>query len=195
MVAKKVFSETVGKFRKAAGSSSQRGFSLIELLIVVLIILVIAAMSIPSFLRARISANESSAVSSVRQINTAEDTYSSSWGAGYAPALANLGGPAPCLVGTAAAACLLDPLLSTGTFTKSGYVFSAAGTNPDANGTLNGYEVNATPANPQTTGVRAFCSDASGVVRFVVPGAAIGLAPGSCAGVATLAGVSGPVGN
>ena len=78
----------------------------------------------------------------------------------------------PCLVGTAAAACLIDPLLSTGTSTKGGYVFNAAGTNPDANGTLNGYEVNATPATLQATGVRAFCSDASGVVRFVIPGAA-----------------------
>ena len=196
MVTKGMFSKTNGEFAKETlGRRGQRGFSLIELLIVVLIILVIAAMSIPSFLRARIAANESSAVSSVRQINTAEGTYSSSWGAGYAPSLANLGGPPPCLVGTAAAACLLDPLLSTGTFTKSGYVFAAAGTNPDANGTLNGYEVNATPGNAQTTGVRAFCSDASGVVRFVIPGAAVGLAAGSCAAVATVAGVSGPVGN
>jgi hypothetical protein len=58
-------------------------------------------------------------------------------------------------------------------------------------GTLNGYEVYATAATLQTTGVRASCSDASGVVRFVIPGAAIGLA----AGVATLSGVAGPVGN
>ncbi len=98
-------------------------------------------------------------------------------------------------MGTAATACLLDPLLSTGTFIKSGYVFTAAGTNPDANGALNGYEVNATPATPQTTGVRAFCSDSSRVVRFVIPGAAVGLAAGSCAGVATVAGVCGAVGN
>ncbi len=71
--------------------NKQRGFSLIELLIVLAIILIIAAMSIPGFLRARISANESSAVSVARQINTAGGTYASSWGSGYAPALANLG--------------------------------------------------------------------------------------------------------
>ena len=107
MVPPKMFSERNGKFAKAAGRNGQRGFSLIELLIVVLIILVIAAMSIPSFLRARISANESSAVSSARQINTAEATYASSWGAGYAPALANLGDP-PSLLGGNGGRCVSD---------------------------------------------------------------------------------------
>jgi type IV pilus assembly protein PilA len=172
------------------------GFSLVELLIVVIVILVVAAIAIPAVLRSRILANESSAVSSIRQINTAQGTYSSSWGAGYAPALANLGGPTPCLVATPAAACLVDPLLSAGGFIRSGYVFNAAGTNPDANGVLNGYEVNATPVSLQMSGVRAFCSDVSGVIKFVTPGAApIGVAAGACAGVATVPGTSGPVGN
>ena len=72
----------------------EKGFSLIELLIVVAIILIIAAIAIPNLLRSKIAANESSAVGSVRTINTAEVTYSSSWGSGYGAAITNLGGTA-----------------------------------------------------------------------------------------------------
>jgi len=179
------------------GKTSTKGFSLIELLIVVMIILVISAIAIPSLFRSKIAANESSAVSSVRQINTAQGTYASSWGSGYATALPNLGGTAAaCLAGaTAANACLLDDLISVPPFSKSGYTFASAGTN-QVGGIFNGYEVNATANTVQTTGVRAFCSDASGVIKFVTPGPApIGLAAGSCAGVATVPGTSGPVGN
>jgi len=179
------------------GKAGAEGFSLIELLIVVFIILIISAIAIPSLFRSKIAANESSAVSSVRQINTAEGTYASSWGSGYAAALPNLGGTAAaCLAGaTAANACLLDDLISVPPFSKSGYTFAAGGTN-QVGGIFNGYEINATPNTLQTTGVRAFCADTSGVIKYVSPGAApIGLGAGSCAGVASVAGTSGPVGN
>jgi type IV pilus assembly protein PilA len=170
-----------------------QGFSLIELLIVVAVILIITAIAVPNLLRSKILANESSAVSSLRNISTAEVTYQSNWGSGFAVGLAQLGGAAPCTVATAAAACIVDPLLSTPPFTKSGYVFNGAGTIL-LNGILNAYELNATPTLVQTTGVRAFCADYSGLIQFVTPGAAaIGVGPGACAAVPNVPGASGPV--
>ena len=88
---------------------NQKGFSLIELLIVVAIILIIAAIAIPNLLRARIAANEASAVGSVRSIVTAEVTYNSTWGTGFATAITKLGGAVPCTA-SAATACLIDPV-------------------------------------------------------------------------------------
>ena len=161
----------------------QKGFSLIELLIVVAIILIIAAIAIPNLLRSRIAANESSAVGSVRTLTTAQVTYSSTYGTGYTT-LAQLGGAAGC-VAAAATACLIDPVLTLGT--KSGYTVASvpntgAGTNASP---FNGFETNATPFSV-STGTRAFCSDNSGVIRYNTTGTAIGTAAGSCAAVATI---------
>jgi type IV pilus assembly protein PilA len=172
----------------------QKGFSLIELLIVVAIILIIAAIAIPNLLRSKIAANESSAVGSVRTINTAEVTYQSSWGTGFALALDNLGGASPCVTATAATACLIDPLLSVAPHTKSGYTFKAVGGSLVA-GVYNTFEVNATPSVVQTTGVRSFCADQTGLIQFLGSGAAIGTATGSCAAVPNALPASGPIGN
>ena len=154
----------------------QKGFSLIELLIVVAIILIIAAIAIPNLMRSRMAANESSAVGSVRTINTAMVTYAAQFpDTGYAATLDALGGAtaacAPPAVATLAAACLIDQNLSVAPYQKSGYTFTAAGTT--TSGTINNvYTVTALPQSVGATGNRAFYSDQSGVIRYNLDGTA-----------------------
>ncbi len=135
----------------------QKGFSLIELLIVVAIILIIAAIAIPNLLRSRIAANEASAVGSIRTINTAEVTYSSTYPDVGFVLLTSLGGAG----GTSAGAGLLDTVLAGGT--KSGYSFSVGGLTGTPVVT---YTVNGGPVSPGQTGQRYFFSDQSGVIRY-----------------------------
>ena len=144
----------------------QKGFSLIELLIVVAIILIIAAIAIPNLMRSRMLAHEASAVNSMRTINTAQVTYSSTYGQGYAAALVNLSTPlAGCGVPSAALACLLDSNLGSGT--KSGYTFTSVGSNGAGTTVSPFVEFNSTanPVVPGSSGQRSLCSDASGVIR------------------------------
>jgi type IV pilus assembly protein PilA len=142
----------------------QKGFSLIELLIVVAIILIIASIAIPNLLRARISANEASAVASVRTLNTAQISYNSAYPTvGFATTLAALGpGTGGICTPTSANACLIDSQLASGT--KSGYSFQA--TNGGATTTPQStYYVIAAPVTVNQTGTRYFCSFADAVVR------------------------------
>ena len=152
---------TLGVFMK-----KQLGFSLIELLIVVAIILVISAIAIPSYLRSRMQANEASAVSSLRMVNTAAITYSSTYvNVGYPANLTDMGGVNPCSA-TSTSACLIDDSLAQGT--KSGYsiVWTGDGATPSV-----AYTIAGTPLVVGGSGQRMFCTDQTGVIRYDPSGA------------------------
>jgi type IV pilus assembly protein PilA len=142
----------------------QKGFSLVELLIVVAIILIIAAIAIPNLLRARMQANEASAVSSMHSVNTAQIAYASIFPTiGYAVALKDLGdgGASPC-PGSPTAACYIDTLLANGT--KSGYIFTYA---RDTTSTPSmHYTLNADPISRGITGQRSFFTSDYNVPRY-----------------------------
>ena len=138
------------------------GFSLIELLIVVAIILVIAAIAIPSFLHARMAANESAAAAAIRTLNTAQISYNSAYPTvGFAATLAVLSGTgANCTPPTTANACLIDSNLAGGQ--RSGYNFALTNVTGTPNSTYNAI---ASPTLVNYSGARYFCSYADAVVR------------------------------
>jgi type IV pilus assembly protein PilA len=166
-------------------SKKQKGFSLIELLIVVAIILIIAAIAIPNLLRSRMAANEASAVGSIRTINTAAISFNSSYGDGFPSTLTEIG-----TTGTAAVSCqnaeYIDSVLTLGQ--KSGYTFAmgpgvtVVTTVPTGcvAGYVDGYTITGVPSQPGTSGQRSFCSDATGVIRFDPTGTAPAVAGGLC---------------
>ncbi len=144
----------------------QKGFSLIELLIVVAIILIIAAIAIPNLLRAKIAANQASAVGSLRTLNTACIAFSTSYGQ-YPTALSNLGPIGSGGTASSSSADLIDSVLAGGT--KSGYVFTFT---PGASN--QSYSVTATPITAATTGQNMYYTDQSGVIRVDTSGAGAG---------------------
>ena len=150
----------------------QKGFSLIELLIVVAIILIIAAIAIPNLIRSKMAANEASAVASLRTINTGEVTYNNTYPGTFA-SLTSLGpGGATCpgTGPTSGSACLIDNLLASGT--KSGYTFTVA----QAAAT---YTSSALPQTAGSTGTRSFCSDQNLVLFYMAAGGACTTATGT----------------
>ncbi|MGA7920431.1 MAG: prepilin-type N-terminal cleavage/methylation domain-containing protein [Candidatus Acidiferrales bacterium] len=163
-----------------------RGFSLIELLIVVAIILIIAAIAIPNLLRAKIAANQSSAVGSLRTLSSAQAAFQSTYNDGYATSLLGLGGAG----GTCAAPGLIDPVLAAGT--KSGYTVTyandgvAVGTGAVPSGCAawgsTGFNFANNPLSV-TTGTNHYCIDETGVIR---QGAAALASPCTTSGGATL---------
>lgn len=173
----------------------QKGFSLIELLIVVAIILIIAAIAVPNLLRSRMAANEASAASALRTLGTANITYSSTYNIGFAGVLAHLGLPVGAPVATSSSD-LLDSVLSginppTATPIKSGYMFTyaapnAAPTPATPNGT---FGIEATPTAAGSSGTSTFCMDMGNVVLRDPLGSAPSVAAIGCAAFAAAAGV------
>ena len=144
--------------------TKQRGFSLLELLVVVAIVLVVAAIATPIYLRARTAAGEAVAVASARSINAAEVTYSMSYGTGFSADLRSLGGHEPC-VPKATGACLIDSVLASGL--KGGYLFeyeAGSGSGTQERPFL-AYKLTATPMGSGQQGANRLTTDESGFVQ------------------------------
>jgi prepilin-type N-terminal cleavage/methylation domain-containing protein len=149
--------------------NKKKGFSLIELLIVVAIILIIAAIAIPNLLRSRIAANEASATATMRTLTTSEITYA--YNSGFTSNLTMLGTPGAGNQPTNNLADLVDPILAgngpggTATsFTKNGYVFTYS-TPGQTYPQISSYAVNGDPMARGSSGQRSFFSDQSAVVH------------------------------
>lgn len=162
----------LSEIKKSAGRIGGRGLAIAGLIVgyiqiaFIPFILIIAAIAIPNLLRARIAANEASAVGSIRMVNTAETAWSNAKG-GYTCSLTELG-PAGA-AGAPDAAGYLDAQLASGT--KSGYHFSLRGCDPDLpNEPVRRFIVIAEPLRHNESGVKAFCSDETGVIKVATDG-------------------------
>jgi type IV pilus assembly protein PilA len=152
-----------------ARHTKRKGFSLIELLIVVTIILIIAAIAIPNLMRNKIQANETAAVGAMRTLNESVLLYSNSYG-GFPHALSDMGPGSGGTTATSAGADLIDSVLASGV--KSGYRFSYAAVATDPSGNVLSYTITATPVVPGSSGQRSFFTDQSGTIRSTANGTA-----------------------
>jgi prepilin-type N-terminal cleavage/methylation domain-containing protein len=150
---------------------NQDGFTLLELLVVLTVLLIISAIAIPNFLHSRMAANEASAVGSLRTVIAACANYSSTWGTGFPVSLSYLGPGKPAI---ATAADLVDSSVSDGA--KSGYQFTYVSGAP-TNGKISTYTITASPVVPGKSGGRYFFTDQSGVIRYDTAGAATVTSP------------------
>lgn len=160
--------ETPKEITNRTSSHKSAGFTLIELLIVIAVIMVIAGIAVPNFIRSKMRANEAGAVSNMRTITSASVVYNTTYGAGFSPDLATLGGnpttPSPSQAG------LIDSVLATGA--KSGYNYTYTVLSKDAFGNTQAYSLNADPIAPGQTGDKHFYTDQTCVIHYNLTGTA-----------------------
>lgn len=145
---------------------NQKGFSLIELLLVVAVILIISAIAVPNFLRSRMRANEANAVAAIRMIHTSAVTYAMTYpDIGYPAQLTSMGGVNPCSA-SSTAACLIDNVVAQGVKDGYSYVWTSDGLTPSVAFSLTG-----TPQVVGSSGQRMFCTDQAGTVYYDPTGA------------------------
>ena len=158
--------------------SKSAGFTLAELLIVVVLVILLAAIALPNLLRSQIAANETAAIESLAKINKAEVTYQTAFPTlGFASTLAALGpgsadGKCASETHSSAHACLIEGALAAAdspSRTRAGYWFSVSPTSTDAGGVVTGYVAGAAAGVFNKTGSRDFCSLEDAVIRFWVP--------------------------
>jgi type IV pilus assembly protein PilA len=152
----------------------QKGFSLIELLIVVTIILIISAIAIPNLMKSKMQGNETAAVVTLQTLNSSAVMYSNSYG-GFPHALSNLGPAGGGPNASSAAADLVDSSLASGI--RSGYKFTFNVTATDPAGNVVSYAITAVPVSPGSTGEKAFYTDQSGTIRAMPSGTADSSSP------------------
>ncbi len=160
--------------RRSPKRRTGAGFSLIEVLVVVAVILIIAAIAIPRLQQAKMAANESAAVSAMRTIATMQVTYVTAYQQGYAPTLAALGPPPLGSQASATHADMIDSVLASGI--RNGYNFVYTPIDAAGNGMPNQFTVNANPVSVGQTGNRYFYGDQTNVIRYALGGPA---GPGS----------------
>ena len=148
--------------RSQRRTGSETGFSLIELLIVVSVILIIAAIAIPNFIKSKMRANEAAAVENMRTIGTANTVYLTTYGIGFSSDLTKLSGN--LVIVDANNAGLIDSVLASGA--KSGYSYTYTPGAVDSSGHINGFDLTADPINYGATGERYFYVNQSGIIRF-----------------------------
>jgi type IV pilus assembly protein PilA len=140
---------------------NQKGFSLIELLLVVAVILIVSAIAVPNFMRSRMRANEANAVAGIRVMHTSAVTYATTYpDLGYPAQLTNLGGVNPCTA-TSTSACLIDDIMAQGVKDGYSYIWTGDGLTPSVGFTLTG-----TPQVIGTSGQRMFCTDQVGTIFY-----------------------------
>jgi type IV pilus assembly protein PilA len=153
---------------------NRRGFSLIELLIVVTIILIIAAIAIPNLMKAKIQGNETAAVGALKTLTESSTMYSNTYG-GFPHAISDLGPGGSGTASTSTSADLIDSGLASGV--KSGYKFTFAVVAMDPAGNVQSYTITAVPVTPGTTGQRSFFTDTSGTIHASPSGVADSSSP------------------